>query len=507
VTRKLLIARRAHDPRLRFCLRNGGPSIQYNGCLTGFYARRLDDGDWREAPGSCCREKGNVMRSVRFSIAGLMALVLATAIALAAFRSASETWAGFVFLATLGAFCIALVGALCRAGAERGFWAGFAVFGFVYVNAAFNPSELWPELPTQDLLEVLARWYGATRPVSKLIGGRVVNVFVGNSNSGRAEPFFQIGHFLLAWLFGFPGAILGSRLFGAALDKSEPIAPGSQAAEEARPHIWWVFRLVCAISSLALVSSIAFAGAILPSKLWAGSAFLLTWFLIGLAALGALTGRGRRREPWLGATLLGAGFMTLAFGRLSYDPWPGPPTVAFLDEIRPWLPAAATGLRAEPASITAANARIHEALKRTVSMHFNDEAGLEDVLKSIKQATAGADGKGIPIYVDPLAISSVSYRVPPTVRNIELDGVPLRTTLRLCLDQNDLTFAVKDGVLLITEKDSIDNSLLFARADAYQVVGHCLLALIAAGLGGLVAPLVCDLARRQDRHRSSPSAG
>jgi hypothetical protein len=32
-------------------------------------------------------------------------------------------------------------------------------------------------------------------------------------------------------------------------------------------------------------------------------------------------------------------------------------------------------------------------------------------------------------------------------------------------------------------------------ADPFQIVGHCLLALIAAALGGMAAPFVCDLAR------------
>ena len=116
---------------------------------------------------------------------------------------------------------------------------------------------------------------------------------------------------------------------------------------------------------------IATAGAILPPGLWAGSTFLLTWFLIGIIALGALIGRARPREAWLGAALFGAGFMILPFGRFADDPWPRPPTVEFLDEIRPWLPAVANGLRADPASITAANARIHEVLKQPVPMHFH----------------------------------------------------------------------------------------------------------------------------------------
>ena len=254
--------------------------------------------------------------------------------------------------------------------------------------------------------------------------------------------------------------------------------------------------LVFVLSSLVVLGLIATAGASLPPGLWAGSTFLLTWLLIALVALGALIGRARRREAWLGATLFGAGFMILPFGRFADDPWPRPPTVEFLDEIRPWLPAVANGLRADPQSIAAANARIHESLKQRVPMHFNEEAPLEDVLKSIQKAAQRTDGKGIPIYVDPIGLMEADKTLTSTVRNIEFDGVPLRSSLWYCLKQLDLAYSVRDGVLFITSLESQDRSLLSASADAFQVVGHCVLALLAAGLGGLAAPFVCSVARK-----------
>ncbi len=157
--------------------------------------------------------------------------------------------------------------------------------------------------------------------------------------------------------------------------------------------------------------------------------------------------------------------------------------------------AFANGRRAEPKSITAANARIHDALRQPIPMHFPDETPLEDVLKSIKQATASADsnGKAIPIYVDPIGMQEAEKSMTSVVSNLDFDGVPLESSLRSCLKQLDLTYSVKDGLLLITSRESHDNSLLASAADAYQVVGHCVLALIAAGLGGLAAPYVCKL--------------
>jgi hypothetical protein len=463
------------------------------------------------------------MRSVRFSIAGLMGIVLVTALGLAALHSSSVTWAGVVLLATLGAFGIALVGAFCRTGSARGGWLGFAVFGWIYLVAAFCPNDRWPKLPTQSLLELLAPWIarasgpppaiaggfgGGTGGMGMMgggmgmMGGGMVAPLMGGTGGGAGGAgadhigwFFQIGHCLLALLAASLGALLGNRLFGAALDKSETITAAPETVALARPRNRWVVALLLATSVLALVAMIASAGAILPPGIWAGSTFLLTWFLIGVLALGALVSRARYREAWLGASLFGAGFMVLAFYHVC-ERWPGPPTVDLLNEIRPWLPAFANGRRSDPQSVTAANARIHEALNKRVSLHFLEETPLEDVLESIKKATTGADGKIIPIYVDPIGLAEAEKSMTSTVVNVDLDGVPLRTSLRLSLAQLDLAYRVEGGLLRITSRASEDNALLATSEDAFQIVGHCAFALIAAALGGLAAPFVCNRARK-----------
>ena len=58
------------------------------------------------------------MRTIRFSIAGLMGVVLLVAVGFAALRSSSETWAGILLLATLGAIGIAMVGASAASAAS-----------------------------------------------------------------------------------------------------------------------------------------------------------------------------------------------------------------------------------------------------------------------------------------------------------------------------------------------------------------------------------------------------
>ncbi len=447
-----------------------------------------------------------------------MGVVLLAAIGLAALRTPSETWAGIVLLATLAALGIASVGAICLRGASRASFLGFAVFGWIYMAAAFLPYGVYPRLPTRGLLEQLApRIAGIKGPFPPPggmggMGGGMRSVGQGGGDAGGfggqvsgaglgpdgAERFFQIGHCLFALLAASVGAVLSRWLFGAAIEMSEETKARSPAADEVRPRKWWVTSLIFGSSGLALFA-IASAGSVLPPGLWAGSTFLLTCCLLGLMAFGAVVARGRRRQAWLGAAVFGVSFMIMAFVRLDYGPLPHLPTGEFLDELRPRLPAVANGLWSDPNNTTAANARIHELLKQPVPMHFNEETPLEDVLLYIKQATSGKDGKGIPIYVDPIGLSEADKTMASTVRNIELDGVPLRVTLRLCLNQLDLAFGVTDGYLLITSEESFDQALLSAPKDAFQAVGHCVLALIAAGIGGLAAPFVCNLARGDRR--------
>ncbi len=62
---------------------------------------------------------------------------------------------------------------------------------------------------------------------------------------------------------------------------------------------------------------------------------------------------------------------------------------------------------------------------------------------------------GIPIYVDPQGLQDADQTMKST-STIDLEGIPLRTTLALLLRQLHLGYKVEGGVLLITDLDYLN---------------------------------------------------
>jgi hypothetical protein len=75
----------------------------------------------------------------RFSIRILMAVVLVSAVGLAALRNANELWAGVLLTIVFLAIASAVMGALILRGGEQYAWAGFAVFGGCYLAMTLAP--------------------------------------------------------------------------------------------------------------------------------------------------------------------------------------------------------------------------------------------------------------------------------------------------------------------------------------------------------------------------------
>ena len=98
---------------------------------------------------------------------------------------------------------------------------------------------------------------------------------------------------------------------------------------------------------------------------------------------------------------------------------------------------------------------------------------------------------GIPILVERIILEGTGGEVDiNTTIMIDLEGVPLKTTLRLCLKQLGLAYRVQDGLLRIAPEVDLSKE----PQNPIRVAGHCLLALIAAAFG-LLAGLLVSAAR------------
>jgi hypothetical protein len=283
---------------------------------------------------------------------------------------------------------LAFVGAVCRKGESRAWWLGFAVLGWIYLEAALTPSEFAVPLPTEMLLTALA-------PSIFPSVARITPPW-----AGLLDALFWLWHCLWAVLAAFMGGFLARQIFGTITRREEqpPSSPGS-AEPSARRGIG---SSLLYLTGLELAVLIVVGGALLPPGLWAGLTFVLTWWVLALLVLRASRGERYRRVRSVFAGVLGISLLILVFGRSDLDPWPISPTVELLDDIRPWVPALMSAYPEGCEVRSAANARVHEALKQKVRMHFVEETPLEDVLNFVQKQTADSGGKPIRIEVGPL---------------------------------------------------------------------------------------------------------
>lgn len=107
--------------------------------------------------------------------------------------------------------------------------------------------------------------------------------------------------------------------------------------------------------------------------------------------------------------------------------------------------------------------KIREALDKEIKDFVFVETSLRDV------STAVGNSQGIPVQVDFKALDEAGFDLEtPLTKSIS--GVSLRSALHLILGDMDLTYLIKDDVLLITTKDKAsENSTIVS----YPVVWSC----------------------------------
>jgi len=100
--------------------------------------------------------------------------------------------------------------------------------------------------------------------------------------------------------------------------------------------------------------------------------------------------------------------------------------------------------------------------------------------RSIRFSIGGLMG-----YVDPIGLQETDKTLTSTVI-LDIQDVPLGTTLGVCLKQLGLAYGIRDGFLIITSAESVPPPY----EDPFLMGGHCVLALIAAAVGGVCGPTV-----------------
>ena len=150
---------------------------------------------------------------VRFTIRGLMALVLLLGFGFAALRGATLGWAVASILIALLALCSATLGAVVRCGSSRPSWVGFAIFGWAYFLLHFGPWAEWTtgyspaHFTTWAIDRLLLSRLDPELEAGQAISG--VESFVILS-SGKSGSFFcAVFHTIASLLFGLIGSALG----------------------------------------------------------------------------------------------------------------------------------------------------------------------------------------------------------------------------------------------------------------------------------------------------------
>jgi hypothetical protein len=99
------------------------------------------------------------MRRFRFSVRGLMMLIVFLGSAFAGLRSPTPFWANIWFSLVLTVLVLAVPAAVYRRGERRAFWVGFATFGWVYFVLSMGPwfqNEIGFQLFTTTVLDLLS---------------------------------------------------------------------------------------------------------------------------------------------------------------------------------------------------------------------------------------------------------------------------------------------------------------------------------------------------------------
>ena len=162
----------------------------------------------------------------RFSILGLMAVILVIALGLAAVKSPTDLRASLVFTATVFILLTATLGVLLNRSPSL---TGFALFGWASLLLAFGPMSLATTVPRPLSTLILEGVLPALNlsPVSGYSEYHNVYASLGVNTGGTIVvapvAYLQIGHSLLSLLAALVGGVV-ARVIAARSEAAESLA-------------------------------------------------------------------------------------------------------------------------------------------------------------------------------------------------------------------------------------------------------------------------------------------
>ena len=145
---------------------------------------------------------------------------------------------------------------------------------------------------------------------------------------------------------------------------------------------------------------------------------------------------------------------------------PAPPVVAAVEPAPPAIPKP---VRLEktprpPFIKLSTQEELVAALEMRVPMRFPRGTSLGDFVKYIRKATKGPNYAGIPIFVDPFGLQEAEKSLASVI-TIEVQGRPLKQTLRLALRDLGLDYRTSEGLLNISNAGGDPNAGLADRIE------------------------------------------
>jgi hypothetical protein len=103
-------------------------------------------------------------------------------------------------------------------------------------------------------------------------------------------------------------------------------------------------------------------------------------------------------------------------------------------------------------------------LEEPLAISFSRPTPLKELLNQIRSSLAESSGTTVPIYVDPKGLEQARVTLSTPV-TMDLEGIPLKTALRLMLKQLGLAYCVRDGVLIVSSLQGIREELAEAAGE------------------------------------------